>query len=719
MIRLKNKFKFSFLLSLAMVLLSVSSQGITQESQEEQSGLYIKGKATDKGIELRWAPTDAVTWETTRKTGYYLLRIEHKESGVLDSTWLFSEPFKPKSLEELKETVDQQNKYIALAAQAMYGEDFYLSDREPRGELEAISMAQDMFQMRFYFALQAADFSKEAADVLTLRWLDKNVTKGGEYTYIILNDTVSKQPEIRGGITHVVNKVPTNEIAPQGLTAIPKDHRIELQWMRAQVGDFTVFYVERSDDGGKTYQRLHEDPFFTSFNEEDFDDDDERIQGIADILSISHVYIDSIPENGKDYYYRISGIDAFADVSPPSEPVKVRGIDLTPPPPVQIEKIENVFENHMLIEWENPKEMEPDMGGFRVKRGHDVQGPFYFLNKDILPKKTTRFLDTTAHGMHPNYYMLVTEDVNGNYSYSVPRMGIMIDTVPPEAPVGLVGIIDTTGLVYLKWPHNKEADLKGYKVYKSYNLKGAFPQVTSYTVTENGYIDTIDVHSLDRRIYYKIVAVDKSGNHSVYSEAFALNKPILNAPTTPVIKNLYTNNFKIYLEVIGSRSEGVKEHRIYRRTDNQSWDSIATVPLDKNNLNFQFVDSKVKSRVPYTYAVEAIDLTGLKSEKSKPYSLKIYEQKPLIDVKDFKAEYNKKDNSVKLTWDYPKNNNIYFMIYKAKDKGRFRAHDSVDNINEFLDENVGKGEIKYTIKSVNRASKQESKMSKEVLINAK
>lgn len=711
-----NKFQNSLLFLTALLFVSVIPQAIAQEDKPARSEIYIKAKVIDNAIELRWAPTDAMAWVETRETGYYLLRLEHKKSGLIDSTWLFSEPFKPKSLEELKATVDQQNKYIALAAQAMYGEDFYLSNRDPRGEVEAISMAKDMFQMRFYFALQAADLSKDAADVLTLRWVDKNVTKGATYSYIILNDTVSKQPKIRGGITHIVNQKSTDKLTPQGLNAFSFDKKIELQWFRSQVGDFTMFYVERSDDGGKTFKRLNKDPYFTSFDEDDLEQKDERIKGMANIVKSNHVFLDSIPENYKDYYYRIRGIDAFADVSEPSVPIKVHGIDLTPPPPVQIDKVKNVFENHVLIEWETPKVMEPDMAGYRMKRGHDPQGPFYDLSEQILPKNTTQFLDTSANGMKPNYYMLATEDIHGNYSYSFPRLGILMDTVPPAAPVGLVGIIDTTGLVYLKWPHNKEADLKGYKVYKSYNKKGAFPQVTSYPVLENGYIDTIDVRSLDRRIYYKIVAVDKTGNHSPYSETFTLDKPILNAPTTPVIKRLYTNDFKIYLDVIGSRSEGVKEHRIYRKSGKEPWDSIATIPFDKNNLDFKFVDTKVKSRVAYTYAVEAVDLTGLRSDKSHSFTLKIFEVKPLDEVMQLKADYNKVENSVKLTWSYPMDDNLYFVVYKSVDDGRFRAYESVENINEFIDKNIAKGEVKYAIVVVNKKTKQESKMSETVTV---
>ena len=394
----------------------------------------------------------------------------------------------------------------------------------------------------------------------------------------------------------------------------------------------------------------------------------------------------------------------------------MQGIDLTPPAPVEIEKLENIFQNHVLIEWKAPKIMESDMAGYRIKRGHDALGPFYDLSNGLLPKNTTSFLDTSANGLQANYYLLSTEDVNGNASNSYPRLGILMDTIAPKAPEGLIGIIDTTGLVYLKWMHNQEDDLRGYKVYKSYDLNGAFPQVTSFSISENGYIDTIDVRSLDRRIYYKIVAVDRSGNHSVYSDAFELNKPILNAPNTPIIKKIYTQDFQVYLEIIGSHSEGVIGHQIYRKTGNQPWDTVATLELDPGNLSFQFIDTKVNPKVQYTYAVEAIDETGIRSEKSFPFKLTIFENRPLEEIKSLTAKYNQAENTVKLTWNFANKENLYFVVYKANANGRLRALTSVDETLEFIDSNLEKGNVQYAVKAINRITKEESERSEPVLV---
>ena len=115
------------------------------------------------------------------------------------------------------------------------------------------------------------------------------------------------------------------------------------------------------------------------------------------------------------------------------------------------------------------------------------------------------------------YYVVTAIDTSGNESgqsgeaSATPSGGG--DTTPPAAPSGLSSSADNNSIT-LNWNDNGEADLAGYRVYRSTNRNGPYDQVGGL-VTASTYDDAA-VQSR-QWYYYFVTAVDTSGNESATS----------------------------------------------------------------------------------------------------------------------------------------------------------------------------------------------------------
>ncbi|QYS92162.1 hypothetical protein JJC04_06235 [Flavobacterium covae] len=112
-----------------------------------------------------------------------------------------------------------------------------------------------------------------------------------------------------------------------------------------------------------------------------------------------------------------------------------------------------------------------------------------------------------------------------------------IDSIPPIAPQGLEGVIDTLGIIKLKWKPNTEPDLYGYKVFRSYEKEGLYVELSTKVFNRTHYQDTITIKSLNKKVFYKLKALDIRYNESPLSNAFEIKKKDKIAPSIPVLSD--------------------------------------------------------------------------------------------------------------------------------------------------------------------------------------
>lgn len=118
----------------------------------------------------------------------------------------------------------------------------------------------------------------------------------------------------------------------------------------------------------------------------------------------------------------------------------------------------------------------------------------------------------SAHGTEP-----------GVFWNSLPVSGYSEDNLAPAAPQNLAGAVAGNGEVLVSWAANQESDFRHFAVYRS-QVSGFEPGNGNLVITtrDTSYIDAVG--QLDPgAFYYRLAAVDSSGNRSELSNELAVS----------------------------------------------------------------------------------------------------------------------------------------------------------------------------------------------------
>lgn len=706
------------MVGILLIVLYMHNSNAQQKSGLNHLSLHAMAKAYGDSVVIRWAPGDATAWKLCNDSGYQVVRTDYTDPKHPVTTSLTLKALLPMSLTQMKNHLDTADQYAAIAAQAMYGDNFELTNVPPATFAGKISQGRSAMNFRFSFAMMSADFSAPVAGALALRWVDRQVKIGGYYRYVIFSHGGDGVYRVDSAEVSVVNIRAEKEAVPKGLAAFGFDRKVELHWNRRQLPGYDAYYIQRSDDEGRTWHLLNKAPFFSPYHAPAQEKTDTLSGKIASVLRDHQVFFDSIPQNYKAYYYRISGLNAFGERSPYThDTVAVHGVDLTPPPPPQIDSAWNFSGRDIKIRW-TQRQPSQDLAGYIITRSNDAQGPFYPIEPGLLSIKDTSFIDSSATAHQPNYYVVVATDSAGNISQSLPFVAYLTDSLPPEPPSGVAGTIDSSGVVHLRWNRNTEPDLKGYKVYYSYVPDYQYSQLTRFAMTGNTFTDTIPMNTLNRKIYYRVVAVDRNNNHSDYSAIASLDKPVVIPPSAPAPGEIHIDRSGAHIEWIESRSEGAAGYEIYRREQGKDWQPAARLNQDWQEESLLYTDSTILPNTDYDYAAETIDSTGIHSARSFAVHVRYTLTHTLTTPEAPRALWEVKQREVMLSWNYQQQGNYFFIVYKGIQGGALIPWRSFDKGTvSCRDRQVNKGSYQYAIRVITRNHGKSSEVSKAVVVS--
>jgi hypothetical protein len=366
----------------------------------------------------------------------------------------------------------------------------------------------------------------------------------------------------------------------------------------------------------------------------------------------------------------------------------------------------------MLISWEVNKN-DKDISGFRISRSNEIDKGFVELTKEPLSPGTRTFLDTTCNELINNYYFIGVFDKEGNANVSMPQYGTIIDSVPPSAPAGLKGSIDTNGVVKITWRLGKEPDLKGYFVHYSNDDRHTFINVTDFHLEDTTWTDTIPLNVLTEKIHYKVVAIDHRSNYSKYSDILTLNKPDLVPPASPVFIKSESKTEGIEIHWYNSSSADVVNNILYRRKKGEgSFEEIYRAgPYSDKSV---YLDKNITSGVSYEYQVAALDDAGLFSKRVGVLNATAFQIKTLEGVENFTCTQEKSPLSCVLSWKYKESQNVRFVLYRSVNDQPYVLYQSISGVNTWKDGRIRKGDlVRYKIKVVNTDGWQ-SNFSREI-----
>lgn len=676
----KNSYKVYLLWVLVLCFhLTVNAQDTTSIK-----GNYIGmiGKYTGKSIVIRWAPSSSEAFFLLNKYGYLLEKAQiGRDTQYFKANWKTVGIFKPADSLVWARRVDTSNSYQVIAAHAVLGNiNSPLPNKPNFGELmKRLNEERNLHG----FALVAADFDTTAANLLGVRFEDFNVEKKATYAYRLTPLVPEKILKIQKSETFV-QAIEEAKIPPPELIENSFENHIRLDWYNhLHKNYYTAYYLERGDSKGKNFKRLNKSPMTLG--------NDPKNPRINDQMT----YLDSVPKDYVLYSYRLIGINPFGELSEPGPVVYSYGRDRTPPSPPYNINFSDIKGQYLNITWKKDQ-FESDFVGFNVLRAQNHQGPFQIINEKPLDKKTKNFIDTKPIAQEGSFYKIETMDTAGNISWSLGVYAFLNDSIAPAKATGLTGKVDSLGVVTLKWNLGPELDIKGYRVFFANQIDHEMTILTGDIWQDTVYVDSVNINTLTKEIFYQIVAVDMHYNHSERSEIIKIILPDTIKPVKPMFSNILVTDTAVYLNWIPSSSKDVIKHNIYRKIGQGQFTLWKTMD---GKVKSELIDRNVKIGEVYTYKIEAIDDFNNSSGFPAEVSGKIYDVGKRKPIENFKVIYNKEKKRNILTWTYPPSDKYHFVVYRSYNGSTFRVYHSVDgtkNIYEDYDL-LGNGIYTYAV----------------------
>ena len=674
------------------------------ESLGFRPGVHLLARSYGDSVVLRWGPTTPDVWLAGNNGGYIVERIlvDRDTSNRNDIELLTPTPLMPWTLDEWIERAPHDNQLVAVAVEMLHGDHIAVSE-DGNVDVSTLYNASVEFSSRHGFALYVADLDQIAANGLAFRFVDRNVKVGEMYGYQVY---LAEDPSFYGtpvdtGFALLPVTPYRSPQPPPHLRATPGDGAIKVVWDDLELSEFSGYHLYRSDNGGRTYTQLTEVPIVNA----SYNDSTPKRQLF---------YTDSAVVNYKEYTYQLRGITPFAELTAPvSSTTYAR--DMTPPVEPVPERPETPGGTLVLLSW-TVQDTLGDLAGFEVNRAAKESGPYRSITPAGLPASARSY--TVEDGNEAEaYYIITAVDTAGNLSYSHPVLGEVIDTAPPSIPVGLTGEIDTTGIVNLHWNLGPEPDIFGYNILFANDSTHEFTQLTGRPWTDTAFVDTVEVNTLTKNVYYRIVAVDTRKNHSHMSEIYELRRPDVVPPEGSVFNNVISTDSSVVLFWHPSTSDDLAGQVLLRQGPGES------APREIARLGTgvaTYEDRNVKRKETYHYTLVAEDLSGLRSGPSPAVQGRPYDDGIRPGVRDLSAVYDPDRRTISLSWDYTPGSTegkYWFVIYRGGVDGPVAQIKAVrSDERTFVDSDISRRPVyRYAVRVM--SSTTESPFSNEVVVS--
>ncbi|MDR2805483.1 MAG: hypothetical protein LBB85_07565 [Dysgonamonadaceae bacterium] len=676
-----KKYSISVLLNLIFII---------HLQAEDQVKLLCRPCPQDS-ILLRWAPSDKQNWDLGNRYGYIVERYTMLRDGqLLDNKELVTltpSPQKPLPLEAWESY--QEDKYVSVAAQCIFGEMEPIPTLNP----SAIARKYREEQNRFSMALYAADQSVLTARLSGLYWVDKTVAANEKYLYSV---RIAAPDSIPVDTAFVFTGLSEYQPLPKPLELAARweDQKVQLSWNILYLSPIYNSYIVEKSTNGKHYTAISENAMVQAAD--------------AGIVPEYAYRSDSLPDNRTVWYYRVRGVNAFGETGPPSDSIVGHGRIPIAYAPVIINK--QVIDNKsVLLQWSYPEEMNEYIAGFRIYRS---VGPTGAKEKIFESKRTSdrEFIDKQPD--MTNYYLLSVFDDEKEKVSPLPTYAQLVDSIPPHKPSGLVGQIDSLGVVRLTWKRNTDRDINGYRVFRSNHPHFEFLLISPAMVADTFFVDSVNLNTLNKTIYYRLCAEDLRLNRSDFGDVLELKLPDRIPPVTPVIQSVEDRKNSLQITWFNSSSEDVVRHHIYRKTANDTiFHYLTTIgkPTDKQSV---FTDKNVKVGETYIYQIQAEDESGLFS----PFSSPVLKKTPGEPVEKIILKKQETSDKVSLSWSIQSPKLVErVLIYREIDNTSMRLLGySTENDYTDTDLTINKT-YRYRIKALYE-DETSSELSNEVII---
>lgn len=212
---------------------------------------------------------------------------------------------------------------------------------------------------------------------------------------------------------------------------------------------------------------------------------------------------------GKSYFWGVSSLDNSYNESPK---VWIKGeiIDDEPPLAPKSIYVHSLQDGKINVKWQIS--LSSDVVGYRVYRGETDKGVLI----KTLGTETLSFIDEEVKKGKRYFYQISAVDSAGNESNLTDKFYITAADIffPPPPKNVIAQYIEEKEYVLVTWDKVEVDDLAGYEIYTCLFPTGKYKKIHEKLITEEKFIHKEETKGL----YYKVKAVDTSGNSSQYSE---------------------------------------------------------------------------------------------------------------------------------------------------------------------------------------------------------
>lgn len=629
----------------------------------------ILGKARPKidSVILRWVPTNVNIFKTALTDGYEIWRSNGVEA--------------PKLIATVMPWTEAQIRQMPRAdTLAMLGAAFVMDKGMPQGIDQANMLDRSMMEKNYFgFALTAADRSPLAADVMGLRYVDRDVKFAETYKYEIRTRRLTSDfpvPDI--WVTNEFEPL----APPENFRTEKKDRAVVLKWMPGSNVQYSSFIIERMNPGDTLYHPLSTEPMVFIRARE--------LQGQE--LS----FIDSLPANNVNYYYRIKGSNAFGEWSDYAYNHGY-GRDMSPPEAVTV--VSGKFRKEtsdIRVSWtRNTK--DKDIKYHQIMVSDHPEFNFSSISGELPPGDTAFILSLKEMDIDRSFYFQInTVDSSGNMATSEARYVFVPDHDRPEPPAKIKASVTKEGWLTVTWSPSVSKDVTGYYVFYSNTEPNDLALVFSKPIKDTTYSWQLDMKSLTKNIYISAKAEDDNYNRSFLAEIQVVRRPDTIPPTAPYLEQAVVKKDMVEIQWQKSSSRDVVKYLVYFKNQADSlaaWTLLDSVAVD----TLKYVTPAAFSDAQLQFAVKAADDFNNQSTYSNPGQVYIpfpgFKFTPMIQKlskgKDLSVTLNWESDLKKLQQEGKKYSYQLFRSAGSSDVTLFRELTSAET--SFVDNNVEAG----------------------------
>lgn len=656
-------------------------------------------KIKDSELLLRWEPQSLEEWRESIQAGY-LVEI-FTEEGKGQYQLIKSEVVLPATEMIWEQHINRADTFLVDFYQGSK-DLLYANSEVMRSELSGAlegdaTTLESVDSLRLGFLVYSATYDFKIAELAGLAFkfpIDKN-------KQYLINISCSGKPDFNG-IELKVDPNKSNTRRVPKLIANFGDKEVTLKWRTRDLkSNYFGYYLESSKDG-KHFQKPDRLPFVNVL------DDNETEQTAFQQSK------EKLVKNYKTHWYRLKGMDYFGEESILYSEAKGYGYDRIPAMPT-ITYADQIDSNYAFIKWKVDPILNRLIDEFQVWRSDEMDGD-YEVVKENMPVTQREIRLKMRHTT--NYYRIIMRPKDGEDISSFPVFVMGLDTLPPATPIGLVGTIDSMGVVKLSWNANTEEDLWGYKIFRSNFKESEFNLMNASPILDTFIMDTVNLRTFVEEVHYQIIALDKRNNRSPFTEILTLEKVDYIPPISPVIRDVNFMEDSIKIHWYTSSSRDLSHIQLFRKNPavEDSWTQIASYQHDDSTRVFYDKDFELDNR--YVYTMVAYDDDGLESKPAQPRSTITKSFKPKVVFEDIQVVVNKKNKTGKISWTLENPDEVEeIMIYRGKSEKDISLYKIVDaNPNYLLQENLKKNNKWYYYLSPSLKSGGYTKFSDMIIV---